>query len=308
MLAFSISVYGQQKDYNLYFKSGAVTPEANVGASRSLPEITTDNLWANNYYCILQFSELPNEKVKSLMQAKGILLQDYLPEKAFLVSMPANTSMDDLVQFGVRAIVHYGAGFKIDPLLTNINTVPESAWDEAGNVKLTVIYHENIPVSAIQSDIKAKYVSGLKNIKTKYQTFELSIPFDKIADLASRPYIKYVECAPGEYVVNDYKNGALHGLGPIHSTSGYNLKGEGVTIGMSDISSPSENIDFKGRILKDWYGNLAAPSDNHGDHTAGTVASGGNMDERYVGQAPKCDLMLFPNIGITDSIEAYPVW
>lgn len=69
---------------NLYLQSGTVRTEANLAAFVAGP-VPTD-VFGGYYYRILQFGTLPDGALRAKMEAQGILLMDYLPEKAFLAA------------------------------------------------------------------------------------------------------------------------------------------------------------------------------------------------------------------------------
>ena len=58
---------------------------------------------------------------------------------------------------------------------------------------------------------------------------------------------------------------------------GYNLKGDGVVIGVGDDADPQYHVDFTGRLIN------FAPAGYfyHGTHVYGTVGGGGIVGEQY---------------------------
>ncbi|MBI1317053.1 S8 family serine peptidase [bacterium] len=69
---------------------------------------------------------------------------------------------------------------------------------------------------------------------------------------------------------------------------GYN--GSGVVVGHGDDGAIGPHIDYQGRMLADKSG---PSSGTHGDHVAGTILGGGNLDPRGAGMAPGADLVYY---------------
>ncbi len=108
-----------------------------------------------------------------------------------------------------------------------------------------------------------------------------------IQKIAALPFVSYV----GEQLLKDiplnYNNRATHSLDALNATSGRNLQGKNVTVGIGDDSDPSGHIDFAGRSIVRTPG----PVNNHGTHTTGTLGGGGIIDPRYRGMASKSTLV-----------------
>jgi len=306
MLLFVLFANGQNKDYHLYFKSGVVSPDENMREMTSLNQFFQDKhlSWDENEYCILQFYNLPGQQVKNKLTAQGVLFENYMPENAFLVSLPSDININILKEAGVRSILPFSSNYKIDPVVAEITTVPDEAWADNNDINISVLYFNNLSVSDFTSDLKAKFGVSPENVNEQYKVFEVAIPYDRLGEFAELPYIKYIQESVTVISLDDKAADAFHGNELLQSPTYNNLQGEGVTVAMSDIGNPIENIDFKGRLNADSYpDNYLQGYDDHGDHTAGIVASAGNYNEIYKGVAPKCNLIVFKGEGATAAAD-----
>ena len=82
---------------------------------------------------------------------------------------------------------------------------------------------------------------------------------------------------------------------------GYNLKGEGVVIGVGDNADPQYHVDFTGRLIN--FG--PAGYTYHGTHVHGTVGGGGIVGEQYSGYAPKSTIVSQDLSGIISNAPTY---
>ncbi len=305
LLLIIIGVYGQNKDYSFYLKSGLEQPNENMKELTKLePVFQGVRTWEGNYYCILQFYKLPDKNMKKYLAEMHIVFEDYVPNNAFLVSLPKDIDVSLLKKAGARNITPFLPKFKIAPTLTEITRVPDEAWADGNNINLILIYHNDISPDDFKADLKSKLNVTINRIDEKYQTIEITIPFSEIRTLASLPYVKYIEDNSYNLTVDDRYVEAHHGLSYVRSPEHYNLQGDSITVAMSDVSSPAENIDFKGRLNDDDYPDFYVQGyHNHGDHTSGIVASAGNFNEIYKGVAPKANLIVFRSDGATEAAD-----
>ena len=77
------------------------------------------------------------------------------------------------------------------------------------------------------------------------------LPLNRINELASLPFIDYVQAAPKEDEPINNKSRASTKANILNSSlpGGRNLRGEGVVIGVGDDSNPLRHVDFTGRLI-----------------------------------------------------------
>jgi len=76
-----------QKNQEILFKStGSLKYDSNIHAF--IQEKEQFDLIENSYYRIIQFSKTPTSEEQSLLQSTGLKILEYIPENAYLVSIP----------------------------------------------------------------------------------------------------------------------------------------------------------------------------------------------------------------------------
>ena len=119
----------------------------------------------------------------------------------------------------------------------------------------------------------------------EYQVLALRISAQRLDELASLPFIEYVEPAPHEpQPLNNIStaNSRAHVLNSALPGQ-RNLRGEGVVVGVGDDSDPLRHIDFTNRIIN----RAATFGGSHGVHVEGIIGGGGINFEIFTGAAPK---------------------
>ena len=122
-----------------------------------------------------------------------------------------------------------------------------------------------------------------------YNIIALRIAAERIKELASLPFIEYVQAAPKEDEPINNKSIANTKANVLKSSlpGGRNLRGDGVVVGVGDDSNPLRHVDFTGRLIN------RAPfqGGTHGLHVMGTTGGGGISEEKYTGYASKATIV-----------------
>jgi len=108
--------------------------------------------------------------------------------------------------------------------------------------------------------------------------------------LSTSVFVLYVQEAeqPGE--PENFNARSSHRVNAIQPRIDRGYNGSGVVIGHGDDGAIGPHIDYQGRMLADKSG---PSSGTHGDHVAGTILGGGNLDPRGAGMAPGADLVYY---------------
>ena len=115
----------------------------------------------------------------------------------------------------------------------------------------------------------------------------LTLHYQVIQKIAELPFVTYISEQQLKDIPLNYNDHAAYSIDALNSTSGRNLRGANVTVGIGDDADPSSNIDFTGRL----YVRTPAWTNNHGTHVTGTTAGGGLIDPRYAGMAPMATIV-----------------
>lgn len=211
------------------------------------------------------------------LAAAGIQLQEYIGNNTFTATIRNGKDLSTL-----KNLLDYWAPVlpedKISPYLSTQNTA------EKVNVFLTLAAGKDI--KDIEATLGKAQALLLPQQDWKNQRkWIASVAYDQLATLAADPMLLTIE---PKFEDRSLNNGAIAvaDAEQARSTTGFNLTGEGVTVGVGDDSQPF-HVDFNDRVTN------FNPATNtfHGLHTTGTVAGGGIIDELYQGFAPKAQIV-----------------
>jgi len=294
-----------QKDssYKVLLRSGPYTPQKNISAdfvdkfNKSIHRVNGKS------FAVFQFEQIPTSSEKQQLAAAGIDLMEYLPDRAYSVSIRGNLDQDLLQRLKIRAIVQLTPEQKMHPAMAK-RIYPSWAVKTPGMIDVWVSFPKTISYEEIKQLLQEKNIEITSNDYKDFHVIGLKIPIQRINELASFVFIEYVEPAPHEDqpLNNESRNnsrGSLlqAGIG----AGGFNLKGEGVTIGIGDNSDPRYHIDFAGRLIN----RAVALHNHHGTHVTGTVGSAGFFWQQYEGYAPRSTIISQVNSGILQYAGSY---
>ena len=133
LLILPIVCYSQ--DNILLLKSG------NFQFSKDLELVNSND---TNYYFIF-FSEIPSESEKMKLMDLGLEFLEYIPNRAFVVSIPKDFNISLLSDYEILGISHVKPYHKIDPKLQNDNF---PSWSLINNrLFVKVLLYKNVNIS-----------------------------------------------------------------------------------------------------------------------------------------------------------------
>ena len=148
--------------YDLLLKFGNVNVTENVEQYSAAFNIGDQELVNGNYYKIIQFFQLPTNAEKSILEDMGIEFLDYIPNRAYTVSIPGSFELSSLKDFDVRSIVDIQPEFKQDPYILDQN-YPEWALRGNDQIEIMVTFYGDLPYSEATSGISAYALSVIQN-------------------------------------------------------------------------------------------------------------------------------------------------
>ncbi len=268
----------------ILLKSRTITP--------SLPITGFAIAAPGSQHVLLQLDRIPSDEEKAALEAQGVRLLRYIPERAWLASVDG-------------PLAPAGASY-LGPLAPEDKTSPALANGPAfrtadGRARLVVLFHADVPAEAQQPLLE------------RYGTIELlgppallEIPESAIRELASEDAVEWVEDAPPPLAVS---NDGSRDLIEADLLQAIGLNGTNVTVAEWD-SGYANHSDFIARTI---IGDPGEGSNHyHSTHVAGTVlgdgagsAAAGGSAFQWRGMAPNATLATYewPDSGGSEAID-----
>jgi len=294
---FLLIIYGANSGFSseindsknkILFQSGTITTENNFAELKTL-SISPEDIVNNRYYRIIHFEVLPSDEVKGQLLKEGIRLLNYLPHNAFFASIAVKSDFSKLDKCGIRTILKLEPHQKSSRAIRE-NNIPDYAKSGEGLVSLIVLYQSDVTADLVSETFFEK---GYETIRAYHQgsQIRLRVHSDRIPELLSIPFVKYVEEIDAPPQPEDTKGRSLHRSNLINSeyATGLHYDGAGVSISLADDGEVGPHIDFQGRIT-----NLIStgPGGSHGDMTSGIAAGAGNLNPSMEGMASGAHLYI----------------
>ena len=274
-----VSVKAQQQPGGVRWKGGIYHTQRNFGAMRMQGDSLRNALYKQRYYVLVQFDQLPDSVKRSELAGLGIRLFDYLPDRAYLAEVRDSIPTGEMGRYAISSISKLPSGYKIARRLQE--HMEEDLRDP--DKVIAVSWFGSQPVEEIRQEITA---AGAVVVPEKIQPprvlFVHASNAATVNRLAALPFISYLASQPMKPRPLNYNNRAAHGADALGASSGRNLQGDGVVVGVGDDSSPYTHVDFTGRLID----RMSAPVAAHGTHTSGSVGGGGIYNAIATGMAP----------------------
>src|SRR5579875_1214194 len=246
-LSFFATAFAQNK-YALLLKGGVVVPRPNIAASNIDSFNTRTARLHNKLLVVLQFEQLPSEEDKKQLAASGIQLLNYIPNNAYTATITGNANMSLLQKVKARAMVSLSPQQKMHPALSS-GFIPPSAQKIAGMADVRISFPKAFSSTEVIAALKGLNVDVLSTEEAPYGILSLRIAASRLTQLASLPFIEYVEPAPPPIQPLNYnsrRGSRANVLNASAANGGKGLNGEGVVIGIGDIGEVN-HADLSGR-------------------------------------------------------------
>ncbi|MCF2487340.1 S8 family serine peptidase [Dyadobacter sp. CY347] len=293
MVLLNSIVYAQNgSNPKLHLRNGTIVPPANL--SETLTSASFRKSSPTRRVVIIQFNNIPDKQAVDRLNKAGIDLLDYVPENAYTAMVSGTLDANVLLLADARSVVELTAADKIHPDLLRANP-PAHAVTVAGKIDVVINFPSAISGEDVEQELESNNIEVISNSRRRYHIIEARIEINRLDELASLPWLLYIEAVPppaeplnDKSVAGSRANVLASGL-----PSGYRLDGEGVVIGIVDSGDIKSHIDLSPRAV----GYIAYPNNAwHGLHMAGTAAGGGIVNEMYKGYAPKASILLQSNL------------
>jgi subtilisin family serine protease len=285
------------QNYSLELKSGKITPEAG-----SIELLQNDKEVINGrYYRLIQFTQIPSDEEKAVLEVKGIKLHSYIPNNTYMASIATSVNIATVNDANIRAVLTIDKRFKLDEFLA-AKQYPEWAM-QGKNVRLTASYQPDIPAAQVAEMLRnagAEIINSI-DVLNVHNILVNKLQIDAIAALPALYFIELTEPEPTPENLVGVTNHRSNTINTSYS-SGLKYDGSGVVIALNDDGVIGPHIDYTGR-LKAQY--ITYNSGNHGDHCAGTIFGAGNLNPTTRGMAPGADLHAYGVGGFPSGYQAF---
>ena len=279
--AVPLAAFAQEtKQHTIYLKNEAITADANA---RQWLETMSATHPKDPIQVLVNFSKLPTQEERTLLQENGITLLDYLPENTYtaLVRFPVNTA--NILSAPVYSIISTKPEWKAsDYLWKNIS-------NQGGTVRVLVSFFTNIEPATIKQYISSIGGNIEPGAMEKYGSYKISIDARNLYNVAQWYGVSYIspltEMVPFDLQSRPAVKGNIAVASLAHG--GYALTGDSVVVGVGDNSSGIFHADLKDRITNF----NPVPMSNHGAHVNGIVGGAGSLDPLGVGMATHVSLV-----------------
>ena len=305
LLCFFSKISFSQRDtsYALQLRSGKIFVEENI--TRDAVKNFTEQLQKvrGKSFAVLQFEKLPPEAKKRDLAESGIQLLEYIPGNAYTICITKDIDFAVLQGAGARSIFELTPEQKMHPAMVK-GIFPSWARKTPGMLDVWISFPKSISFEEIKSLLREKKIEITSTEYNKYHIIGLRIIRQRLIEVASFPFIEYIEPAPHgaqplNYIARQNSRGNV--LNAATGIGGFNLKGEGIVVGAGDNADAQYHVDFTGRLIN--FG--SAEYAYHGIHVFGTISGGGIAGEQYAGYAPKSTIITQLLSGIISNASTY---
>jgi predicted outer membrane repeat protein len=249
---------------------------------------------AARVHVLAQLDFIPRKAAKAAYAQSGLQLLAYVPDYAWITSVPASNPAAILDQPGVTWAGALTIDDKLDPM---IRSNEWGSWNLApdGTAAVSVVMHQDESLETGRALVE-KHGGTIIGEVIGIRMLMVEMPRDRIRALVAEDAIQWIEAA--EPPLREANDGIRQQLGVnTVQAAPYNLNGSGVDILIFDGGIvTATHPDFSGRIT---VPDVASVSD-HSTHVAGTAAGSGSLSAgaggsalQWRGMAPGADIVSY---------------
>jgi hypothetical protein len=260
--------------HTIHLKSGDMTPGA--------PDVSALNQLARpgggRLHVLLQLDFIPRDAAKAEYAQRGVKLLAYVPDYAWIASVPAADPAAVLNLPGVTWAGPLTVDEKLDPM---IRSGQWGTWNLApdGTAAVSVVRHQDEAIEtgrALVEQQGGKIIGEVQGIRT----LMVEMPQANISALVAEDAIQWIEQA--EPPLREANDGIRPQIGvDTLQAAPYSLDGTGVDVLVYDGGQVGAHVDFGARLT---HGDGASVSD-HSTHVAGTIGGSGANSINHSGTA-----------------------
>jgi len=280
-----------QSNKVLQLKSGDFVLENNIKNFVENPIIEPSELINNNYYRIIQFSEIPNTNQKNELKRNGIELLSYLPDNAFYASISIDADLQVLEVENAISVIEVRSEFKLNKVLAS-KQYPDWAMVSDEMIIINAIYYDNIPEELVLNRLKANGAEVV--IANQSNVVQFRVRIADLEDTYLQPefyYFEEIEKPSEPEGIEDRTDHRSNTIATEYS-GGLKFDGTGITVMLQDDGDLEDHIDYQGRFFND-ASVFGLTTGHHGEHCGGIIGGAGNLDPDGRGNAYGADILVY---------------
>jgi uncharacterized repeat protein (TIGR01451 family) len=241
-------------------------PEPGLAPALQGPSLA---LGEGRIHVLLQMDHIPSPEERAALAEQGIELQEYVPQQAWIASVPAVEVATLASRPGMRWVGPWSASDKLAPRL-QAGDFPAWAVHESGRVGVMVLLHADVSLAEGEA-LAAAHEGVVAGSIDAPRGLTVWIMPENLPALAAEEGVLWIEESPPPLTaVNDDARRTL-GVDTLHAAP-YNLDGSGVKLFVFDAGTVDNHIAFSGRLTVIDDVDVA----DHPTHVAGTAAGDGS--------------------------------
>ncbi|MDO8366973.1 MAG: S8 family serine peptidase [Saprospiraceae bacterium] len=276
-----------QNAFPVRFAHGTEIFPENFASTRQIHNVTPDELVNGFYVRYIQLETIMNAQERAAFEASGATVIGYIQFGAYLVLLPENFEFQKIERFSPRSVVPVNPEWKI---ARSLRELPFGEWAVRGDyIDVNIQIYPSLRIAEGAALCRS---NGLEVLKEGIQNgfVQLRIHKDRVLELASMPFVQYLELVPPPGKKEDTRGRSLHRSNLMASDAplGKKYDGSGVGVLVRDDGQLGPHIDLQGRLYNFALG--SPTSGTHGDGVVGIIGGSGNLDPTKKGMAAGADL------------------
>ena len=256
----------------ILLKSGHFTPPEGI---TTFTKLSIEAI-PERAHVLIQLTKIPTNKERKELEAKGIKLLSYVPDKAWFATIPSDKTSEIAALPEVRSICDIWAEDKVSPQIID-RGVAGHATNDDGTVNLTVQFFKDISLDDAAILI-TNYGGSIVGKARIINALDITIAEDLLPELANEDIVQWIdEFPPPPVLLNDGSRAAI-GVDYVQA-SPYDLNGVDVIVGQWDGGC----VDMDHNDLKKWNSDIKRVTHRdcdglypfHATHVAGTMIGNG---------------------------------
>ena len=283
---------------SLLLRNGSIEMPANAQQFANTYHPGKDKVFEGRSYLVVQFAEIPKQEVKEAIEKDGVGLFDYLPNNAYLASIPKGYDLNRLIAAGARSFMEPNSAIRFSKALYS-GQYP--AWALSGTkIDVTVLPYDDVSKDMALIEL-SKYFQII-NETPHPKLIQIRLETSRLFHLLQFPLIQYIEPIAAPSTPDDFPGRSLHRSNVINADygAGRHYDGTGMTVALADDGNVGPHIDFEGRLTQFSTSN----NGTHGDMTAGIFFGAGNREPKIQGHASGAEAYYWSISGYVHVVSA----